>query len=187
MKKTVFIYLISLLLFNSCSETKKKDITSNQLIFQLDSVDGNSGLQRMQTSTVHQDIDINGNKYKLYINRTPSDSLNAVKSEAGLFADNRIIVSISNEKGVSIFSKTFTKNLFSQYLPNEFLSKAILEGVVYDDEKSDASGIINLAASVSFPLSDLYVPFTITISKNGSMTIIKDENMDNVPDIDNKQ
>ena len=52
------------------------------------------------------------------------------------FADNRIVVRISRENGSRVFAKTFTKQSFSGFVSADHLRHFILEGVVFDEEKT---------------------------------------------------
>lgn len=65
------------------------------------------------------------------------------------------------------FSKTFTKQNFASLIPDRYLTHSILEGMVFDDEKTSNSKNIILAASVSIPMTDLYIPFSIIITPDG--------------------
>ena len=87
----------------------------------------------------------------MFIERAPSDSLPSVKSDLGIFADNRIVVRISRENGSRVFAKTFTKQSFSGFVSADHLRHFILEGVVFDEEKTREGKNIILAASVSYP------------------------------------
>ena len=69
-----------------------------------------------------------------------------------------------------MLNKTFTKNDFSSVVDANFLSKSILEGIVYD--KTTPQGIV-YAASVCYPQTDLYMPLSITITADGKMSIQK--------------
>lgn len=184
MKQIYFLLVIALCLMTGCGGKKDVSGETEKHIYQIDSVDQVTGLQRMQVSRINQDIISNGKKYHLFVDRSPSDSLPRVKTELGLFADNRIIVKITNENGAALFSKTFTKQHFSEFLPERYFAHSILEGLVFDDEKTSKSNNITLAASVSFPMTDLYVPFTIIIATDGKMTIQKDEDMGELPPLE---
>lgn len=178
MKQLYFLFIIvELCTAVSCGNKKDVSSSAEQHIFQIDSVDQVTGVQRMQVSRVNQEIVSQGKKYHLSIDRSPSDSLSCVKSDLGIFADNHIILKITRENGSVLFSRTFTKQSFSSFLSDNYLSHFILEGMVFDDEKTSDSKNIVLAASVSVPMSDLYIPFSITITPDGKMTIIKDEDM----------
>lgn len=53
--------------------------------------------------------------------------------------------------------------------------------MVFDDEKTSNSKNIILAASVSIPMTDLYIPFSIIITPDGKMTMERDEDMGDLP------
>ena len=76
-----------------------------------------------------------------------------------------------------VFAKSFTKSDFAAHLPNDYLRESVLEGLVFDDVKSANNKEITLAASVSYPMTDLYVPFTLVISQSGTLSLAKDEDM----------
>lgn len=104
------------------------------------------------------------------VSRTPDESLPHVTNEMGdTYLDNKIVLRLTcgNEK---VFDKTFTKNDFSSVVDAGFLSKSVLEGIVYD--KTTPQGIV-YAASVCYPQTDLYMPLSITITADGKMSIQK--------------
>lgn len=178
MKQLYFIFIIVLVVMSSCGGKKDTSGNTEQLMFQIDSVDHVTGLQRMQVSRINQNIVCSGKKYNLFIERAPSDSLPSVKSDLGLFADNRIVVKITRENGSKVFARTFTKQSFSEYMNADNLRHFILEGIVFDEEKTNEGKNIMLAASVSYPQTDLYIPFSITITPEGKMNITKNEDME---------
>lgn len=175
---------LSLFLWAGCSGNKKSSIEEERRIFQIDSVDANTGIQRMQVMHINQEIACNGKKYRLKIDRSPADDLPTVKSEMGVFADNRIVVKILRENGASLFERSFVKNDFSSYLTTDFLRHSVLEGLVFDDMKTAENKQITLAASVSYPMTDLYIPFTIVVFQEGKMSLSKDEDMGELTPID---
>ncbi|WP_024995122.1 DUF4738 domain-containing protein [Phocaeicola paurosaccharolyticus] len=180
--KNFFLLIASAALICGCSGKKSEEKNIDQLMFQLDSTATDSGIQKMQASNSEQQINVNGKSYNLSVNRAPSDSLPKVKTETGLFCDNKIAVRIINKSNNSIiFSKTFTKRTFEEYLSDDFKNNAILEGIVFDSEKSKSNKTITLAASISFPLSDLYIPFSIKIANGTISSISKDDNFDDLP------
>ena len=170
-----------LMVLTGCKSDKKAEQEEVKRIFQIESIDENTGLQRMQVSKVNQEISCKGKKFTLSVERTPSDDLPRVKSEMGLFADNKIKVRITRENGTALFEKVFTKNDFSAHLAQKYLSRSILEGLVFDDVRTTEKKEITLAASVSYPMTDLYVPFTLVITQDGKLSILADEDMGEIP------
>ena len=178
MKQLYFLLIVALGVMTGCGGKKETSLKTEQLMFQIDSVDRVTGVQRMQVSRVNQSIVSNGKKYTLFIERAPADSLPPVKSDLGVFADNRIVVRITRENGSRVFAKTFTKQSFSDFISADNLRHFILEGVVFDEEKTNAGKNIMLAGSVSYPQTDLYIPFSITVTPEGRMSISKNEDME---------
>ena len=86
-----------------------------------------------------------------------------------MHVDNKIVLRITRGSE-NVLNKTFTKNDFSSVVDAKFLSKSILEGIVYD--KTTPEGIV-YAASVCYPQTDLYVPLSITVTADGKMSIKK--------------
>ena len=174
------IYLVAVLLMGiltGCGSNKKDSKEETQRMFQLESVDENSGLQRMQVSRITQDIECKGKKFRLSVDRTPDDNLPHVKSHMGMFVDNSIKVKITRYNGTTLFEKTFTKNDFASNLPAKYLKRSVLEGLVFDDVRTAEKKEITLAASVSYPMTDLYIPFVLVVTQDGRLSISKDEDM----------
>lgn len=187
MKKLYFLLIIGLMCMSGCGGKKVTSADTEQMMFQIDSIDKVTGVQRMQVSRVNQPITSNGKKYNLFIDRSPSDSLPVVNTDLGSFADNRIVVRITRENGTKVFSKTFTKQSFADFVRADNLRHFILEGMVFDEEKTETSKNIILAASVSYPMTDLYIPFSITITPEGKMSIAKNEDMEDIPPLGNEE
>lgn len=178
MKKFNYILVcLSICLMAGCGEKKADSKAEERQIYQIDSLDEHTGIQRMQTSHINQTIECKEKKFHLLIDRVPDAALPVVKSTMGTFYDNRITVKITRENGTQLFAKSFTKADFSTYLPSDYISQSVLEGVVYDDVKSAADKEITLAASISYPMTDLYIPFTLVVSQNGNFSLVKDEDM----------
>jgi len=171
MKSIYVLIAFALIALTGCKNEKKDAQEVQKRIFQVEHVDENTGLQQMQVSRIQQEITCKGKKYQLSVVREPSNELPHVKSDMGLFVDNKISVKILRENGTKLLEKVFTKNDFAAYLTTEYLSHSVLEGVVFDDEKTGEKNVLTLVASVSYPMTDLYTPFTIVVSDAGKITI----------------
>lgn len=169
-----FVFLISLSLFIfSCSNKKDEQRNEDTVAFQIEENSGATGVQKMQVSTNNTSVSWRGKNYKISINRAPSSSLPKVKATSGdIFWDNEINLTITGANGAKFFNKQFTKQSFSSIITPDFLSKSILEGLVFDKTTENA---LLFAASVSYPQTDLYIPVSITVSKDGKMSIKKEE------------
>lgn len=177
MKQIYMIAALVISVMTGCTSDKKNTQEEVKRIFQIESVDENTGLQRMQVSRINQEISCKKKKFQLSVVRTPSDALPSVKSDMGLFADNQIAVKIKRENGTTLFEKTFIKKDFASFLPDKYLKRSVLEGLVFDDVRTKEKNEITLAASVSYPMTDLYIPFVLVISQDGRLSISKDEDM----------
>lgn len=148
---------------------KKGNKDNESVLVKMDSVDAH-GLQRMQTSRSETDIKFKGKEYHSLVSRTPDESLPHVKNEMGdTYVDNKIVLRLTRGDA-TVVNKTFTKNDFASVVDAKFLSKSVLEGIVFD--KTAPEGIV-YAASVCYPQTDLYVPLSITFTADGKMSIKK--------------
>lgn len=187
MKSVYFFVAFALLVLTGCKGEKKNSEEEKKRIFQVERVDENTELQQMQVSNIQQEITCKGKKFHLSVNREPGKDLPQVKSDMGLFLDNRISVKIVRENGTKLFEKVFTKSDFATYLSEEYLLRSVLEGIVFDDEKTNEKNVLTLAASVSYPMTDLYTPFTIVVSDAGKMSLMPyEEKMEYTPLEDNQ-
>ena len=152
----------------------KKGIENQSLLARIDSIDAH-GLQRMQTSKSETNFKFKGKEYHSFVSRTPDESLPHVTNEMGdTYVDNKIVLRLTRGNE-TVLNKTFTKNDFSSVVDAKFLSKSILEGLVYD--KTTSQGIV-YAASVCYPPTDLSMPLSLTITADGKMSIRKVDMLD---------
>ena len=159
MKKLIYLLLLPLALAVAACGGKNGSSNKESVLARQDSVDAH-GLQRMQSSKAETDIKFKGRDYHSLVSRTPDESLPHVSNEMGdTYVDNKIVLRITRGSE-NVLNKTFTKNDFSSVVDAKFLSKSILEGIVY-------------AASVCYPQTDLYVPLSSTVTADGKMSIKK--------------
>lgn len=133
------------------------------------------GPQSMQDSDITVPVQVGSREFQSNVVRRPDSSLPMVTNEQGQkFVDNRITLRLQ-EGSRQVVNREFTKADFAPFLDAEFQRNAILEGLVFD--KVEGS-IILYAASVAYPESDLYVPFQITVTTTGNISIAKSDVMD---------
>lgn len=173
-KLSYFSIFVWILLMAGC--TGKAVQQDEKQALQIDSV-SSAGVQHMQVSRSEQNVKLKGKNYHLFIQRVPADSLPHVNNDMGdTYADNIITLRITRDKGIKVLSRTFTKKDFSSIVgTSKLLSQCILEGMVFD--KTTPQGIV-LAASISVPQTDLYIPVSITVSPDGKMTMVKEEEIE---------
>lgn len=134
-----------------------------------------SPVQQMQESKIHNTFKWQGADFTYDIHRIADKSLPVMKQDDGSrYYDNHIDLMIKRG-GADFFSKTFTKSTFESYIDEQFKDHGILEGLVFD--RTDGGNIL-FAASVSFPMTDEYIPLIVKISSSGTMSIERDSNLD---------
>lgn len=169
MRKLIYLLLLPLAVAVTACGGKKGSPEHESVLATMDSIDSH-GLQRMQTSKSEMDLKFKGKDYHSLVSRTPDESLPHVSNDMGdTYVDNKILLRLTRGSE-TVLNKTFTKNDFSSVVDADFLTKSVLEGIVYD--KTTEQGIM-YAASVCYPQTDLYVPLSITVGSDGKMTIKK--------------
>lgn len=169
MRKLIYLLLLPMAVAVTACGGKKGNADHESVLVKMDSVDAH-GLQRMQTSKSEMNIKFKGKEYHSLVSRTPDESLPHVTNEMGdTYVDNKIVLRLTRGDA-TVLNKTFTKNDFASVVDAKFLSKSVLEGIVFD--KTAPQGIV-YAASVCYPQTDLYVPLSITITADGKMSIKK--------------
>ncbi len=175
MKTSLFLNLCFVVaVLTGCSSKKNND--KDALASSRDSIAADS-VQRMQVSESKIVITYKGKEYHSTVVRHPDATLPVVLNDDGdRFADNRINLKLTCE-GRTVVDKVFTKENFASMVDADFLKHSILEGLVYD--KVTPQGIC-YAASLCYPQTDLYMPFSLTISADGKISIAKEALMDDV-------
>ena len=121
-----------------------------------------------------------GHLYVYSILRTPCDSLDKVKDDMDdLYLDNTIRLTLRRD-GAVFFDRTFTKATFAGSIDKAFYHNAILDGIRFL-RAEEGQGLV-FSFAVSYPDSDMSVPFIMTISEQGTFYFVKDENLDHDED-----
>lgn len=150
---------------------------TTEIIEKKDTVAVPKTIQRMQDYKSSGAVSLHGTKYTYDIHRMSDSGLPTVSDESGKkYYDNKIDLTITKD-GSQFFTKTFSKETFSSYIDEEFKKKGVLEGLVFDKTDGDC---LQFAASVSYPQieSDEYIPLIVRVSKDGSISISRDSQMD---------
>lgn len=163
-----------------CKKEVKEDTKpSDTVLEQMQEVDG---IRRTPESTLTGKVEYRGLPYEYTIQRVPDTDLPTVQDEDGhKYYDNKISVLVKRDGG-EFYNHTFHKESFHSYLDDDFLTRGILEGLVFDKVEADG---LHFAASVSYPMSDMYIPLVVILDADGGITIKQDTNMD--ADIPNPQ
>lgn len=172
MKKSVlYVAVIWMGIACSCGSDAKK---GDQLAADSTKVE-KSIRPQMQPSVASQTATLNSKEYSFSISRHPDAELPEVKLEDGSsYMDNSIDLKIT-QGGTEVYHHIFKKEDFRNVVPARFMEHAILEGLVFDRIENRR---FLFAASVCYPMTDLYVPARVLVSPQGSMSIEKEDSMD---------
>lgn len=169
--RTLGIILAACFITIACRNNEKTEASYNDY----EKPENSNEVQKMKTYHYNANIKAFGTTFQYDIVREVNDTLPVIKDDTGQrYADNNIRLKI-NQNNKEIFNKLFTKNTFRSYLDKDFIQHAILEGMAFDRVTPEG---LRFSASVSYPNSDIYIPLAITIAKDGSYHIVKDDVLD---------
>lgn len=157
----------------ACSEKKKTD----DIIAPKPVVKVASGPVKMQGFNHKESVEWGGRKYSVSIQRSVDESSDVFTDETGgKYYDNKISLCIYNPDGTQLLKREFTKHSFDQFVDAAYMSKSTVLGVAVDHVEGNN---LMLVASVGCPdqLSDDFIPITITVSKDGSLSMKKGQDI----------
>lgn len=168
--------LCIVLFLGSCGSSKQEQAAEDEVYVESEEPDGPI---KMQASEEVEKISWKDKQYTAKIVRRPSEQLPLVKNAEGdTFIDNTISLKVSCGSKV-LLDRMFTKKDFSEQVNAQLLEHSILEGLVFD--KTTPQGL-QFAASVAYPQTDLYQPVRILVSAIGTLTISREEELEENPD-----
>lgn len=117
-----------------------------------------------------------GNHNIVYsITSSADDELPEVIDEDGTkYKDNRYNLVITKD-GQTLFNRSFTKADFKSQLSKEFQRYGIMDGLRFNQAEE---GKLYFNTCISYPESDMFCPFILTIGPDGSYTITPDTSAD---------
>lgn len=131
---------------------------------------------REQSRQSYDTLVWHGMKTIIEIERNAEDDGDIVSDETGAKYCNNVMHLNINCGGKAILNRTLRKQDFKPYMDAGLYNKYVLEGLVFDTVKD---GNIILAASVANPSQeDEYMPFKITVTRDGGFMITKDNQLD---------
>lgn len=121
-------------------------------------------------------VRMGGHVYTYDILRQSCDSLPRVKDDMGDdHYDNTIRLQLMRD-GEPYFTHTFTKQMFRSTIEAEFYAHSILDGLRFMREEK-GKGLV-FTFSVSYPNSDMSIPFSLMVADNGTYSFERDDVMD---------
>ena len=176
MKRYLYMMIcLSLHVMTSCRKQSQRKDPDNYVVESIQPDVVSNEIHQLQTIDATSEAEFKGRNYDMYVIRRADSRLPIVTDEQGLkYYDNTIGLRITSG-GREVIFKEFTKQTFASFLEADFLKHSILEGLVFDHVTEYG---LMFAASVSYPESDLYVPFHVTVLPNGTLSIDKADLMD---------
>ncbi len=158
----------------SCGEKKKStDIITSKPVVKVDAAP-----TKMQGYEHTETVGWDGADFKIQIKRSVDEGASLFTDDnGGKCYENKVSLTILRSDGSEFFNKEFTKSSFSSCVDNAYLQKSTLLGIAYDRTENDN---LIFVASVGCPdqLSDDFVPVVLTLSKAGSLSMKKGEDLD---------
>lgn len=170
MKHTRFLWLcLAAAMLSGCKEKKTEKDTWTAPQYE-------TKVHQMPDYHLTDSTQAGNHTYMYEITRMASDSLPKVKDDLDdFFADNTIRLTLRRD-GATYFDKTFTKNVFASSIDKMFLQNSILDGIRF--VRAEAGQGLTFSFAVSYPESDMSVPFLVTVDDSGAFSFVKDDNLD---------
>lgn len=157
------------LLASACGKDKKADDT--WVAPQHETV-----VRQMADYHLTDSITLGDHCYRYDITRVASDSLAKVRDDMDdLFSDNTIQLTLWRD-GRAYFDHTFTKGTFASAIDDTFYRSAILDGIRF--LRAEPGRGLTFSFAVSYPESDMSMPFLLTITDQGTFSFVKDDTLD---------
>lgn len=179
MKITTALAFLCMIACVACSEKKQ----SNDIIATKPVAKAPAGPVKMSEYSRTENVEWGGQTYKVTVKRS-------VIADAPLFADvsgkkyyeNRLSLIIHRPDGSEFFNRDFTKSSFSDIVDDDYLKKSTALGLAFLDIRA---GKLVFLASVGCPdeLSDDYVPISLTITRDGSLSMKKSDDLGDVSSV----
>ncbi len=171
----LFALLASSLFLLSCSEKKKStDIIAPKPV----TIVRHSAPQSMPGFSHTDKVEWLGQEYKVTVKRSSDNNSPTFKDESGKsYYENRLELLIERPDGTEFLKQEFTKNSFQKFVEPQYLAKYTVLGLAVLETEGNSMALL---ASVGNPdeLSDDYVPIKITVSRTGSITMAKSDDLE---------
>lgn len=177
MKRTL-LFLFTVLAVCGFQGCKEKPQSKDIITTKKPAPKPQKGPLAMSNFNMPKTIEWLGSTYKISIKRYADRSLPLAEDEEHRkYYDNKIEVKIERADGSVFFSRTFTKQDFSQFTDNAYGRNGALLGFAFDRIEGN---YLYFGASVGSPdtMSDEYVPLVVSISNLGAVKITTDTQLD---------
>ncbi len=181
--KTTKFAIVALLTFMSLACTsEKKPVGAERVV---EDVDPQTGIISLRNYILSDTININNKLYNYACTFEPVDTMPILTNPQGLeYHESRVNIEIKHE-GNNVFSKTFYKSNFHDYVPSDFLKTSTVVGVNYNYMKRDTDrSAFYFIITVGDPdetSDNMAYPLELKVATDGSYSIKKAENLETEP------
>ncbi|MBR6035901.1 MAG: DUF4738 domain-containing protein [Bacteroidaceae bacterium] len=177
--KCAGIVLLTMLMM-ACNGEKQPPVQERIV----EDVDPKTGIISLRDYTLADTISINGKRYNYSLRFEHVDSMPVLINTQGLeYHESRATVTITRDS-TKVFSKTFYKNNFRDYVPANFLKTSTVVGVNYNYMKIDDRSAFYFILTVGDPdetSDNMAYPLELKVATDGSFSIKKAENLETEP------
>ena len=151
----------------------------------VEDIDPQTGIISLRDYTLNDTITINEKLYNYSCCFEHVDSMPVLINPQGLeYHESRASIDITRE-GTKVFSKTFYKSNFREYVPSDFLKTSTVVGINYNFMKreSDRSAFyfIITVGDPDETSDNMAYPLELKVTTDGSFSIKKAENLETEP------
>lgn len=182
MKTTKFAFVALLTFMSLACTSEKKTVSAERVV---EDVDPQTGIISLRNYTLSDTININNKLYNYACTFEPVDTMPILTNPQGLeYHESRVNIEIKHE-GNNVFSKTFYKSDFHDYVPSDFLKTSTVVGVNYNYMKRDTDrSAFYFIITVGDPdetSDNMAYPLELKVATDGSYSIKKAENLETEP------
>lgn len=179
--KVSHLFLFSSLVFSSFACGGQKD-SSSEAAAADSTAQSASEVQSDPVRENRSEVKMGGKDYVVTVTREPDQEGGTVQDEVGtLWKDNVVRISVT-AAGEEVISRTFHKSDFADKLTEAEASGTILLGMAYDETASVSGRVLRFGAQVGQPGIGEGPAFTVELSLDGSVRIVRDSNQDTTGD-----
>lgn len=165
----------------ACGGDKTKSPVEERVV---ETVDSATGIITLRDYTLSDSITIGGKLYSYTYSLEHVDSMGVVINPQGLeYRESRVRIAI-NRGEESIFDKTYYKNDFRSFVPEDQLDSYTMVGVNYNFTKRDEDrSAFYFIVTVGDPdeTSDMAYPLELKVLPDGSSSFSKAQNLETEP------
>lgn len=129
------------------------------------------------------EVKLGGKDYVVTVTREADAEAATVQDENGVaWRDNVVRISVTEAGGEEVVSRTFHKADFADKLSESEANGTVLLGMAFDETASGSGRVLRFGAQIGQPVIGEGPAFTVELSLDGSVRIVRDVNQDTTGD-----